>query len=376
MNLTVSAGSGLKTPCGLTEEFSLSEIVLQGSVFGSLKCCVQCDTLGRDCLSDIEGLGIYKYKGTIDIPPLSLIDDVICVSECGVKTVEINALVNAKFESKKLRLSDDKSVKIHLSKGKEKRCPIKTMIHEKTMKETDRVRYLGDKLSNLGGHQLTIESRVAKAIGIKAQISSLLKSISLGFFHFEIAMILRESLFLNSILLNSETFYYINKKQMESLESSDISIMQSIFNSQRNTVREAYYLETGKIQIRYIIAKRRFMFLHHILTRDTSELINKVYHTQQLIKTKYDWYDLMQSEKNKYNIELSDAEISVMSKNKFKKYVELKVNKVAFETLMSSDKSKVQNIIQFTKQSKDGRFKQQEYLRSTKLSTLEKQTIF
>ena len=163
---------------------------------------------------------------------------------------------------------------------------------------------------------------------------------------------------------------------MESLESCDVSLMQSIFNAKRHTVREAYYLDTGKIQIRYIISKRRLMYLHHILTRDNSELIHRVYQIQQTIKTRFDWHGMIQNEKLRYSIDLSDAEISMMSKNQFKKYVDLKVNKFAFECLVRSDKSKVQNIIQCTKQAKDGKSKPQEYLRSTVLSTLEKQTIF
>ena len=34
---------------------SASQLVLQGSVFGPLKCCVQIDTLGRDCLAEDKG---------------------------------------------------------------------------------------------------------------------------------------------------------------------------------------------------------------------------------------------------------------------------------------------------------------------------------
>ena len=85
---------------------------------------------------------------------------------------------------------------------------------------------------------------------------------------------------------------------------------------------------------------------------------------------------MIQNEKSIYNIRLSDAEISVMSKRQFKKYIDVRVNKVAFESMIKSDKSKVQNIIKCTKQAKDGKSKPQEYLRSTKLSTSEKQTLF
>ena len=82
----------VKTPVGYTKTFPIKETILQGSVFGPIKCSIQVDTFGRDLLSDPEGLGIFKYKGLIDIPPLSLIDNVICVSQCGIQSIECNAL--------------------------------------------------------------------------------------------------------------------------------------------------------------------------------------------------------------------------------------------------------------------------------------------
>ena len=34
---------------------------------------------------------IYKYRGEVEIPPLSMVDDVLCISECGFKTTMSNA---------------------------------------------------------------------------------------------------------------------------------------------------------------------------------------------------------------------------------------------------------------------------------------------
>ena len=65
----------VKTPSGPTDMFELERIVLQGSVFGPIKCSVQMDTLGREAL--LSGCGIFKYKGVIDVPSLAMIDDVM-----------------------------------------------------------------------------------------------------------------------------------------------------------------------------------------------------------------------------------------------------------------------------------------------------------
>ena len=169
--------------------FPITETILQGSVFGPIKCSIQVDTFGRDLLSDPEGLGIFKYKGLIDIPPLSLIDYVICVSLCGIQSIEYNALLNSKFESMKLRLSHDKSVRLHLSKDKASRelCPQNLKIQKHPMKSSEKTLYLGDILNEDMSYDSTINSRVTKSVGIITQAQSLLSFISHGSYHFEIA---------------------------------------------------------------------------------------------------------------------------------------------------------------------------------------------
>ena len=118
------------------------------------------------------------------------------------------------------------------------------------------------------------------------------------------------------------------------------------------------------------------MYLHHILTRDPDELILKIYKCQLTVKTQKDWGWLVQEENRKYNIDLCDDEIAKMSKKQFKKLIDDAVNREAFRSLMSSEKSKVQSIIKCTQQAKDGKSKPQDYLLSKKLSTREKQTLF
>ena len=64
----------VKTPCGETKPFTINERVLQGSVFGSIKCSVQVETLGREHLSDDSGFGLYSYKGMVEIPALGAVE--------------------------------------------------------------------------------------------------------------------------------------------------------------------------------------------------------------------------------------------------------------------------------------------------------------
>ena len=333
----------VKTPCGDTKSFNLRNVIMQGSVFGSLKCCIQIDSLGRDCLSEEEGSCLYKYKN-IDIMSLSFIDDILGISLCSSDSIVLNATINAKIESKKMRFSDEKCSKMHVSK-KQTVCCSNLKVHNSEMKNVTKIKYLGDILNQSGNINDTINDRYSKGMGIITQISSLLSSISLGMYYFDIAMILRDSMLLNSILVSCHSWYLVSKKHIESLESLDILYMKKCFNSHSKTVRENYYLETGKIKMRYILSKRRLMYLHHILTRDKSELIFKVYQAQGLKPTKGVWFTMIQNEKIKYNIKLSDDKIAQMSKRSFKKIVDKYVEQVAYSELLNCQKSKSRKII-------------------------------
>ena len=63
---------------------------------------------------------------------------------------------------------------------------------------------------------------------------------------------------------------------MEILEAADIAFFRIAFNSHSKTVRESYYLETGKLKIRHIIAKRRFLFHQNIVKKKDSLLLKKI----------------------------------------------------------------------------------------------------
>ena len=71
----------VKTPVGLTKRQKLEEKILQGDVLASRLCSVQIDNVGKECLEERKYL--YMYKGGVGIPPLGMVDDLVCISQCG-----------------------------------------------------------------------------------------------------------------------------------------------------------------------------------------------------------------------------------------------------------------------------------------------------
>ena len=70
--------------------------------------------------------------------------------------------------------------------------------------KTEEEKYLGDVITSNGKNDTNIKKRTERGMGIITQIISILEEICFGPFFFEVALLLRNSLFISSILINSE----------------------------------------------------------------------------------------------------------------------------------------------------------------------------
>ena len=340
----------VKTPCGSTDSFNLERLVMQGSVFGPLKCSVQIDTLGRDMLRQNNCL--YSYKNIVDITALAMVDDVCSVNECHADSVEANATINVKMELKKLRLSKDKCYQIHVDKNKaDTDCKTKLKVHEAEMKKESFGSYLGDIISSDGTIDLTVENRRQKGVGICSQITGMINNLSLGFYYFKIALNMRESMLVNGILTNSEVWYLVREKYLETLEEIDQMLLRKVFKAHSKTAIEAFYLEAGVIPLRFIIAKRRLMYLWTILRRPSNEMLGKVYRVQNIVKTPGDWANKVKEDLLEYGIVLADIDIKELSHFKYRKLVNENVEKAAHKylSIKAAKHSKSENIMKSEK---------------------------
>ena len=134
--------------------------------------------------------------------PLAMVDDILTISECGLKSVATNSFINSKIEMKKLTLGKNKCKQIHVGKDNIF-CPT-LEVHGEPIEVVYNEKYLGDIVANVsrgdGSNSKNISARKSKGLGIVSQIMMMLQSVSLGHFYFEIAILLRDSLLINGIL--------------------------------------------------------------------------------------------------------------------------------------------------------------------------------
>ena len=67
----------------LTMRMSVKDLVMQGSVWGSLKCSANMDKLNKMALAEYKLQYKYKDNPSIPIGVLGFVDDTLCISECG-----------------------------------------------------------------------------------------------------------------------------------------------------------------------------------------------------------------------------------------------------------------------------------------------------
>ena len=128
------------------------------------------------------------------------------------------------------------------------------------MNEISHINYekdLGQVISSDSKNTHNIEQLRNKGIGIQNNIIEMLERMPGGEFHFQIAVILRNSLLISSILSNSEVWYGLTKEEAKQLEQVDEMLIRNLFDLSRNVPRDLLYLELGLVPISFIIKGRK-----------------------------------------------------------------------------------------------------------------------
>ena len=340
-----NAQIAIKTPQGVSKRKSIKNIIMQGTVWGSLFCTATMDKLGKKVYENKELL--YKYKEKVEIPTLGMVDDILSIQKCSMDSVKANSVINAFVEMKKLTLSKNKCQRIHIKnkQNKNMKCPT-LKVHESEMGDSVKQKYLGDIIEKSGKIRATIEDRQKKGFAIVAEILAILEEIPLGKHKMEIGLHLRQAMLLNGILFNSEAWHDISEDEIRKLEKVDEYLLRSLVKAHSKVPLEFLYLEAGATPVRFVISCRRILYLQNILKRPENELIKRVYKAQQQDAVPGDFVQLVKEDLKVIGINNSESYIEQTSTKLFKSEVKKKVQEAAFKYLknLQSKHSKTCNI--------------------------------
>ena len=179
----------------LSARISVRDVVMQGSVWGSIKCTTTMDTMNQTAMADKTLQYYYKGDPQIPIGVLGMVGDTLGVTKCGKDAIRKNAFINSFMETQRLVLSKEKSSVLHF--GSKTKCPLPCpalKVHNDAMEKKVSTKYLGNILSTNGGQDENIEDRRCKGWGKIATIMGILSEVDMGVHKLEAGLMLRQAI--------------------------------------------------------------------------------------------------------------------------------------------------------------------------------------
>ena len=331
-----NAQTAVKSSTGISERKNIRNIIMQGSVWGSLCCVVLMEKLGKHMYNNHELM--YYYKGLVAVPSLQMVDDVLTITKCSSQSPQVNTVVNTFMELEKLKLSETKCHKLHIGKNRRNCRDLK--VHDDELCESSQETYLGDKIHNSGNNQINVENRIAKGYGKVNTILAMVKDAPLGWWRIKAGLKLRKAMLVNSMLFNSECWHGIKLADIEKFEKVDEFLLKGLTNSHSKIPLPALYMDLGVEPLRFTWAARRIMYLHTLLTRDQTELTNKIYKAQKEDPIDGDFYKLVTDDMKMIEFNINEEDICKFGKKDLMKIVKMKCKEAAFKHLTTEKASK------------------------------------
>ena len=296
---------------------------MQGGKFGPLQCSNSTDKVGKSAFQ--QGKHLYLYKEMVPILPLTMVDDLLGIANCGQESLSLNTYLNAKFELKKLRFHtpDEKGKsKCHIIHvGKESSLCPKLQVHGETMEKVNEDIYLGDCISGVGSNKKSIEMRKSRGMNTICEIMNILDNISFGEHYFSTALVLRESLFLSSILTNTEVWVGLTNKNIKEFEDLDMKLLRKILRTHFSVPSEAVRLELGLLDIDTMIKSRRLNFFRYLVGQSENTMLYKFFLCQLMYPCQDDWTIQVKQDLIDFNFSCQIEDIKSISRQKAKNTV-------------------------------------------------------
>jgi hypothetical protein len=108
---------------------------------------------------------------------------------------------------------------------------------------------------------------------------------------------------------------------LKNLQTVQLKYLKRMMEVPKSTPTVGIYLELGFLPISKEIHRRQLVFLHHILSLDADDPVQRVYHEQQKLPYESNWANEIAPLRQEYNILEEDEEIAALSYEQWKSLV-------------------------------------------------------
>ena len=164
--------------------------------------------------------------------------------------------------------------------------------------------------------------------------------VQLGIHTISVHLLLYNSLFIPSILFNSQAWTNLTEKETNKLQAIQIKVLKKVMRAPSSTCNAFTFLELGIMPIKYEIHRRQLSFLHHIISLGGDDPVRKLLNNMKSLPGQNCWWSNVSKLQKSYSVEMSDEQISTMTKEAYRRIVNKSVKKVALRNLVRECKEK------------------------------------
>ena len=329
-NLNQEANVTIKTPHGKTDCLTVNDIVKQGGVLGSPMCSA---STAEYCETN-KGVSV----GTLIVNSLVFVDDMLDVSLTwnDAHKAHENSVI---FSFKKKMYHKGKKCKSLVMNKKKKDLLPELFIGNEQIENASIIEYLGDIFNQKGDNTDMIKDRVRRGIAALISIEAIMADLQLGTFTVCVYLLLYRSLFLSTLLFNSQAWSNLTRKDIDDLQRCQLKMLKKILGGARSTSNAFTFLELGVLPISCEIHKRQLSFLHHILNLPDTDPVKEMYQNMKQLPGEKNWYSNVAELLKTYKISMSEEEIKSISKETFKGIVKRAITQTALTNLQEECKA-------------------------------------
>ena len=305
----------INTPFGITQEFICNQILKQGSVLASPLAAMHVDSVQE--FFDDENLGTY-YCNT-KIQNLIFQDDIVRFEDDEEKLNKANNIFNIFQNINKMEFHP---IKTKIMKINSQESEIKLGEHH--LEYTDKMKYLGDIISNDGKVDELIKDRKNAITGITAELVSIMSQIQ-NETAIKAKIQFIRGILVPKLLVNCETWNNLTQTNKEDLEKIFIKSIKRILRIPESTPNMGILNELGLLTIENEMMKRRITYLHAMLN-GKNQIVKEIL-DQQLLLPGQTWISNTLKMMENLKITTDLLELRDLSKYKIKKIIKEKICK-------------------------------------------------
>ena len=332
----------VKTPAGMTEQFTVNNIVQQGSVSGGVLCSASTGEVAEE----IKAGG--TQVGTCSIKVLTYVDDIAILNTIIQDVYNSHQRVVWFSKRKRLTLNAKKCVILCINLKPSDVIP-RLLIDGSVVPTKNVSEYLGDHFNCKGDNNDLVEERAKKGKAAIVNSMAMCSDVTMGFHAIQTLLLLYHSLFIQVMLNNAQAWCNLTKANLQSLQTIQLKYLKRTFHAPSSTSNPLTFLETGTLPIKHEIHVRQLTFLHHIVTLELNDPVKQLYQ-QQLQYPAPNWANEIKEIRKWYNLTKSDVEIAEISKEVWKAEVKKKVREKALDELNCEalEQKKAQDLVPYS----------------------------